>query len=55
MDLKKDVIQRCNELAEKYKYEGLHFLQGDISTYEGKEKEESGIAGEYPKSGKWIW
>ena len=43
LDLKKDVIQRCNELAEKYKYEGLHFLQGDISTYEGERKEESGI------------
>lgn len=43
MDLKKDVIQRCNELAEKYKYEGLHFLQGDISTYEGERKEESGM------------
>lgn len=43
LDLKKDVIQRCNELAEKYKYEGLHFLQGDISTYEGERKEESGM------------
>lgn len=35
LDLKKDVIRRCNELAGKYGYEGLHFLQGDISTYGG--------------------
>lgn len=37
LDLKEDVIRRCNELAQKYKYEGLHFLQGDISTYEGRQ------------------
>lgn len=41
LDLKKDVIRHCNELAEKYGYEGLHFLQGDISTYEGEMEAES--------------
>lgn len=38
LDLKQDVIRRCNRLAEKYGYEGLRFLHGDISTYEGEEK-----------------
>lgn len=35
LDLKKDVIRRCNELAEKYGYEKLTFLAGDIADYEG--------------------
>lgn len=34
LDLKKDVILRCNALALKYGYESLRFLQGDISTFE---------------------
>ena len=38
LDLKADVIRRCSELAEKYGYEDLHFLQGDISSYEGTER-----------------
>ena len=51
LDLKRDVIRRCNELAEKYGYEGLHFLQGDISAYEG-EMEEGSRKGEsgFPKA-----
>lgn len=35
LDLKKDVICRCSELAEKYGYEKLTFLEGDIADYEG--------------------
>lgn len=34
LDLKKDVILRCNAFALKYGYESLRFLQGDISTFE---------------------
>lgn len=35
LDLKKEVIRHCNELAEKYGYEKLTFLVGDIADYEG--------------------
>lgn len=35
LDLKKEVIQHCNELAERFGYTELTFLEGDISTYEG--------------------
>lgn len=35
LDLKKDVIRHCNELAEKLHYEKLHFEQGDIQSYQG--------------------
>ncbi len=35
LDLKKDVIAHCNRMAEKYEYASLHFLVGDISTYDG--------------------
>lgn len=36
LDLKTDVIQKCNRLKEKYGYDGLQFLTGDIGSYEGK-------------------
>ncbi len=35
LDLKKDVIAHCNELAKSCGYEKLQFEVGDISTYEG--------------------
>ncbi len=36
LDLKADVIGKCNGLADKYGYGGLRFQQGNIGTYEGK-------------------
>ena len=35
LDLKEDVIGHCGKLAEKYGYEKLTFLVGDIADYEG--------------------
>lgn len=33
LDLKTEVIRNCNELAKKYRYDTLHFEQGDIASY----------------------
>ncbi len=35
LDLKEDVIEKCNELARRYGYERLSFYTGDIASYEG--------------------
>lgn len=37
LDLKADVIARCNELAGKLQYDRLHFQAGDISHFQGTE------------------
>ena len=38
LDLKTEVIRHCNELSEKYGYEKLTFLEGDIADYEGVDR-----------------
>jgi len=35
LDLKEDVIERCNQLARRYEFEHLDFYCGDIASYEG--------------------
>lgn len=35
LDLKTEVIRNCNELAERYGYEKLKFLEGNIADYTG--------------------
>lgn len=37
LDLKRDVIKHCNQIATDLKYDGLEFLEGDIAQYKGKD------------------
>ena len=39
LDLKKDVINHCNNLATKCGYESLHFTTGDIAEYRDSKKD----------------
>ncbi len=34
LDLKKEVVEKCNQAAERYGYTGLHFQVGDIEKYQ---------------------
>ena len=38
LDLKTDVIDKCNSLAQQYGYDDLQFYQGDISTFQGADQ-----------------
>lgn len=35
LDLKPDVIKECNRLKNKYRYDSLEFIEGDIEHFEG--------------------
>lgn len=38
LDLKQDVIRRCNLLAERYGFDTLRFYHGDIASYDGVDR-----------------
>lgn len=38
LDLKEDVIQKCNQLKDRYGFEKLSFYVGDIASYDGEKK-----------------
>lgn len=38
LDLKEDVIRACNQLSQRYGYEKLRFLEGNIADYTGADE-----------------
>ena len=38
LDLKKDVIDKCNLIRDKYKYEGINFIYKDIALFDESDK-----------------
>ena len=38
LDLKADVIEKCQRLADQYGYDRLKFQQGDVASYEGADQ-----------------
>ena len=38
LDLKEDVIRACNQLSQRYDYEKLRFLEGNIADYTGADE-----------------
>lgn len=43
LDLKTDVIEACNQLAKKYGYKKLKFLEGNIADYTGSDEVDMGV------------